>query len=138
MADIEVRYVRGDRFLVEVRDHHIVVDQPRESGGDDVGPTPTELFVAGLAACVGFYAERFLLRHRLSAEGLKVGCDFDLSTDRPARVGAIDLRLTLPGDFPQERQAALLAVVEHCTVHNSLRVAPEVRVSIQEPESVAA
>jgi putative redox protein len=138
MAGIEVRYVRGDRFLIEVRDHHIVVDQPRESGGDDVGPTPTELFVAGLAACVGFYAERFLLRHRLPAEGLKVDCDFDLSTDRPARVEAIDLKLTLPEGFPRERREALLAVVEHCTVHNSLRVPPEVRVSMTEPEVVAA
>jgi putative redox protein len=138
LADIEVRYVRGDRFLIETRGHHLVVDQPRESGGDDVGPTPTELFVAGLAACVGFYAERFLLRHRLPSEGLKVECDFGMTTEGPARVGAIDLRLTVPEEFPPERRAALLAVVEHCTVHNSLRAAPDVRLSITEPESVAA
>jgi putative redox protein len=39
-------------------------------GGGDVGPTPTELFVAGLASCVAFYARRYLRRHDIDAEGL--------------------------------------------------------------------
>jgi putative redox protein len=138
MPDIEVRYARGDRFLIQVRDHHLVVDQPRASGGDDVGPTPTELFVAGLATCVAFYAERFFVRHGVSADGLRVDCDFDLTKDSPNRVDSIDLRVTLPAGFLPERRAALLAVIEHCTVHNSLRVPPEVRISLNERETVAA
>lgn len=138
MAEIEVRYSSGDRFLVRFRDHHVVVDQPREVGGDDVGPTPTELFVGGLAACVGFYTERFCLRHGLPADGLRVDCDFQLSTQGPTRVGAIDARIILPSGFPAERRAALLAVVEHCTVQNSLRTPPEVRISLDERDAVAA
>jgi uncharacterized OsmC-like protein len=52
----EARYLGGDRFVLEVRGHQLYVDQPREAGGSDAGPTPTELFVASLAGCVGFYA----------------------------------------------------------------------------------
>ena len=138
MADIEVRYARGDRFLIQVKDHYLVVDQPKESGRDDVGPTPTELFVAGLATCVGFYAERFFVRHGLAADGLRVDCDFDVSRKAPARVDAIDVRVTLPEGFLPERRAALLAVIEHCTVQNSLRMPPEVRITLSDRESIAA
>jgi putative redox protein len=138
MANIEVRYSTGDRFLVQFRDHHVVVDQPKEAGGDDVGPTPTELFVGGLAACVGFYTERFFLRHGLAADGLRVDCDFRLSTHSPSRVGAIEIRVILPAGFPAERRAALMAVIEHCTVQNSLRTPPEVLITLNERETVAA
>ena len=39
----------GDRFAIDVREHTLTVDQPVDAGGTDTAPTPTELFVAGLA-----------------------------------------------------------------------------------------
>jgi len=63
--DIAVTHVSGDRFAIQVRGHRLVVDQPVADGGQDAGPTPTELFVGSLAACVAFYARRFLARHDL-------------------------------------------------------------------------
>lgn len=137
MDAIRVEHQRGDRFLIRIRGHDVVVDQPIGVGGDDLGPTPTELFVASLAACVGFYAERFLRRHDLPTEGLAVDCGFAMSTGRPARVTQIDLRLHIPDGVPPERREALLRVVEHCTVHNSLRRAPEVRIELGEPDREA-
>jgi uncharacterized OsmC-like protein len=82
--------------------------------------TPTELFVASLASCVAFYAGRYLTRHHLCRQGLRVAAEFDLATDRPARVSAIRLRVDVSDEFPEQRRAALLAVASHCTVHNSL------------------
>jgi hypothetical protein len=53
---VRVDYRHGDRFDIRIRDHMVTVDQPADVGGDDAGPTPTELFVAGLASCVAFHA----------------------------------------------------------------------------------
>jgi uncharacterized OsmC-like protein len=130
MSGIFVRYEGGDRFGVDVRGHRLVVDQPVGDGGDDAGPTPTELFVVGLATCVGFYAERFLRRHGLPVDGLAVDCDFTMGEDRPARVTSVDVRVRLPAGFPEERRPALDRVVEHCTVHNTLRLGAEVRIGL--------
>jgi putative redox protein len=123
-------YQYGDRFDVELRGHRLVVDQPADDGGGDQGPTPTELFVASLAACVGFYAERFLRRHGLAAEDLRVEAHASMSNDRPARVGEITLQLAGLPPMPAGRRAALHAVVEHCTVHNSIRQAPQIRIRL--------
>ncbi len=128
---MRIEHEGGDRYRVRIRGHELVVDQPREDGGEDAGPTPTELFVAGLASCVAFYAGRFLRRHGLPTEGLAVACGFTFAEDRPARVGTVAITVRLPEGFPEERRAALAAVVEHCTVHNSLRQPPEVTIALE-------
>jgi uncharacterized OsmC-like protein len=47
-----VDYHSSDRFDIPIRDHVVTVDQPVEVGGEDNGPSPTELLVASLASCV--------------------------------------------------------------------------------------
>lgn len=133
VADLIIRYEGGDRLVAKIRGHEVVLDQPVADGGQDAGPTPTEMFVAALAGCVGFYAQRYLHRHELATAGLAVGCAFEMA-ERPARVGEIRLRVVLPAGFPDERQAGLQAVVEHCTVHNSITRAPVISVSLEEAE----
>jgi LmbE family N-acetylglucosaminyl deacetylase/uncharacterized OsmC-like protein len=129
VARMRVDYRAGDRFDISIRGHVVTVDQPTEIGGDDLGPTPTELFVAGLASCVAFYAVRYLRRHKLDATGLTVDTSYGLSS-KPARVSQVDIRIRLPQEIPPERRDGLLAVARHCTVHNSITTAPEVTIDL--------
>jgi putative redox protein len=52
----------GYRALATVRGHEIVADEPRSRGGEDAGPSPSELLLAALASCTAItlrmYAER--------------------------------------------------------------------------------
>ena len=130
--EIRAEHLTEDTFVLGIRGHRVVVDQPKEAGGDDLGPTPTELFVASLAGCVGFYAERYLRRHGLPDEGLCVKGSFAMSEDRPPRVASVELRVIPPAPIAADRMAALQRVVEHCTVHNSIRMAPDITVQVVE------
>ena len=129
MTNIVVRYLDGDRLTAAVRGHEVTVDQPVEDGGHDLAPTPTELFVTGLATCVGFYAERYLRRHDLDPRGLVVACDYDVSADRPARVSEIRISVTAPG-LPDVRREPFVRVIERCTVHTSLVRPPTVTIDL--------
>jgi uncharacterized OsmC-like protein len=124
---VAVTHLGDDRFDIAVRGHRLTVDQPLDAGGTDTAPTPTELFVASLAACVAFYARRYLRRHELPTEGLAVDATYETGT-RPSRVTGITVTVTVPAGVPDERRDALLAVASHCTVHNSLEEAPAVSV----------
>lgn len=126
-ASMRVDYRFGDRFDISIRDHVVTVDQPADVGGDDAGPTPTELFVAGLASCVAFYAARYLRRHQLDATGLTVETSYRLAS-KPARVARVDLRIHLPNDLSVARREGLLAVASHCTVHHSITATPEITI----------
>lgn len=133
--EVRVRHVGGDRFAVEIREHTVLVDQPVGAGGTDTAPTPTELFVAGLASCVAFYARRYAARHQIPADGLQVAVSYDLG-GRPARVSRIAIAVTPPAALPAERRDAFLAVASHCTVHNTLVQPPTIEVTLA-PDTVA-
>jgi len=129
---IRVEHRRDDRFDIAIGHHLVHVDQPLVDGGGDTGPTPTELFVAGLASCVAHYARRYLHRHGLPTDGLAVTATFAWATDRPARLSTVDLDIAIPAGVPADRHDALLAVASHCTVHNSLEHPPLVRIGAKE------
>ena len=127
--NVRVEHKCDDLFEIDVRGHRLHVDQPLADGGGDAAPTPTELFVVSLASCVAFYARRYLARHQLRTEGLRVEASYEMA-EHPTRVGAITLSIAVPPSTPDARRAALLAVASHCTVHNSLEHPPEVSVRL--------
>ncbi|HEX2704298.1 MAG TPA: OsmC family protein [Candidatus Lustribacter sp.] len=126
---MRVERLGGDRYSIDVRGHQLTVDQPESDGGEDLAPTPTELFVAGLASCVAFYAGRFLKRHDIPADGLAVDAAYEFAS-KPARVAEVTLTVHAPAGLPAERRDALLAVASHCTVHNTVMSEPEITVTL--------
>jgi uncharacterized OsmC-like protein len=134
---LRVDHDGGDRFRIAVGHHTLIVDQPVADGGDDSGPTPVELLVAGLASCVAYNVRRFLARHELPEEGLSVTADVGMAA-HPDRVREIRLQIHLSADLPPQRRAALLAVAAHCTVHNTLLRPPAVAIELGAPVAVSA
>jgi hypothetical protein len=53
-----------------------------------------------------------------------------MADDRPARVADVHLTVRVPDTMPVRQRPALQAVVEHCTVHNSLVTPPTVSVDL--------
>ncbi len=131
---ISVHHEAKDRFRIDVRGHQLVVDQPPPAS-DDVGPTPTELFLASLAACAAFFGRRFLVRHGLPDGGLSVSCDFDWA-EHYTHVSRIRLRIELPEPIGPELEAGLMRAVERCTVDASIRAQPEIVREIVSPAAV--
>lgn len=127
---LTVTFTGGESYRASSRGHELTVDQPLDAGGNDLGPTPVDLFVASLATCIAFYAGRYLTRHGVPRDGLRVDTEFGMAEDRPARVAHIRMRLTTPPGLTEPQKKALLAVVDHCTVHNSLRQPPDVQVEL--------
>lgn len=127
---LTVAHVRDDEFVLRLRDHELHTDQP----GSDHGMSPVELFVASLATCVAHYANGYLRRHDLSADGLRVYADYEMAADRPARVSRIAITSCVGKELTPQQKLALRAVVDHCTVHNTLRQPPEVEIRVEEEQ----
>jgi uncharacterized OsmC-like protein len=123
------------RYRVAVNGHGLTIDQPATAGGDDLGPTPLELLAASLVACTAHYAGSYLDHHGLSREGLVVEGDFVMADDRPPRIVSMSATITPPAGLSASRQAGLLAVASHCTVHNTLRQPPAVHIGLS-PQAV--
>lgn len=130
MAKTSITHQSGDRFHIDIRGHGLTVDQPRR--GEEAGPSPTELFVASMAACVGHYAARFLREHQLAHDGLRVECEWKMLAVEHGRISRIRMEVSLPKPVPEELRDGLQQAMEHCTVHNALRQPPQVVISLAE------
>jgi putative redox protein len=135
--EITVTTLLNHTHRVSVGGHELIVDQPLAAGGMNTGPTPTELFVAGLASCIAEYAG-LALRREHGETGVTVHCTYVLKEWAPARVTDVELNVEVPPGTPPARMAAVERAVEHCTVHNSMTIPPRIRIAVASAADVAA
>ena len=136
---ITIRSLGPSAIEVLIRGHRLVLDQPIPENGTDQGPTPTELFVASLAACAVHYARAYLDRH--GVHEVAAECRFETSDERPHRVTELDVALELPERLSDEQLGAAMRAAGHCTVHNSIVQPPLSRFEyrrVREPARIGA
>jgi uncharacterized OsmC-like protein len=103
------------------------MDQPPDLLDHDTGPTPVELFVAGIAADVAQHACRYLHRLGLPA-GVTVTARYRTEL-RPARLGEIGLEVSVT-DLPTGLRSSLINVLEHCPAYETLRFQPRLSITL--------
>jgi len=131
---IQVQHIGDTQFSVSIRDHGMIVDQPRAAGGKDEGPTPTELLIASLATCVAFFGRGFLHSRGLP-DRVNVYATWYMELS-PMRVTQVQLRVEAPGITPEDMQA-LQRTLEHCTVQNVFDDPPLVELEVTTRETFA-
>jgi putative redox protein len=106
------------RHMVDVRDHHLSVDEPVDHGGDDSAPSPQELLAASLASCTAITMEMYAQRKGWDLGYVEVECSYT-----PAERGCptrFDLVLRLPAEASDEHVERLKIIAAKCPVHRTL------------------
>lgn len=125
--------------------HVFRADEPESFGGDDSGPGPYDLLLAGLGACtamtVRMYAERkkWPLAHvsvRLRHEKIHAKDCIDCET-REGKLDRIARTLTLQGDLDPEQREKLLEIADKCPVHRTLTSEVKIETELVPPENAA-
>jgi len=122
-------YLSGMKLSTRHQGFEVVCDQPQDSGGDNTAMTPTRLFVASLAMCIGTYVLSFAKRHDIPVEGMKIETDYQMAKD-PYRVGAIKVKVIMPQGVSDAHRAALQRTAESCVVHNAFHHPPETTITV--------
>lgn len=113
-----VRRAATYTHTASVRDHRLTIDEPREKGGDDQGPTPQELLAASLAACTAITVEMYADRKGWDVGEVEVQCEYT-----PAERGAATefrLVLRLPAVLTDEQVEKIRVIAAKCPVHRTL------------------
>jgi len=128
---------KGYRADVRVRDHALVVDEPKSSGGNDAGPTPYEYLLTALGSCTAMtlrvYADRkqwpleqIVVRLRTSRSHLG---DCEECADAPVGITWIDRRIELSGPLTDEQRTRLNEIADRCPVKQTLERGMRVRIN---------
>ncbi len=105
------KLTEGMRVECTAREHQILLDEPKELGGTDIGMNPVEAVLSALGACKCIVARCFAKAHGVDIKDFKVELEGDLDPDgfmgknKDAKLDfqKLDLKyiLNLP-NFPQE------------------------------------
>ena len=103
---------------IAVRDHRLVVDEPREAGGEDEGPSPQELLAASLASCTAVTMEMYAERKGWDIGQVEVECEFTAAERGSPSKFAITLRV--PDACSDEQLERLRIIAAKCPIHRTL------------------
>jgi putative redox protein len=109
-----------EKFTHDVKagSHTVVVDEPVESGGSDLGPSPQELLAAALASCTAVTMEMYAQRKGWNVSGLLVDCRYT-----PAERGCptrFELVVQMPAHLDDDQIERLRVIAAKCPVHRTL------------------
>ncbi|MHB1416300.1 MAG: OsmC family protein [Chloroflexota bacterium] len=125
--DMEATFPGGKKVAVHYRGLSVVTDQPRQVGGDDTALSPTELFLASIVACAGYFVLAFCTQRNISLEGIKVTQSMEVDP-RTHLVSRLIIDIRLPEGFPEHYRPAVIRAVDQCTVKRHLQNPPAIEV----------
>jgi putative redox protein len=115
--EVVAEWEGGYRCRISAGQFELRADEPPSAGGDDTGPTPTQLFLASLAACFTMALSYVARKRRATLPPLQVAASGEYDGPRFVRV-RVDVRPATEIDGLDELIADALNV---CYVSNTLR-----------------
>jgi putative redox protein len=137
---VEVAESGRGKFALDVTvgPHHLTADEPKEVGGDEMGPRPHEFVLAGLGACTAMtlrmYADRKgiplkQVRVHLSHRKIKAA-DYPDCVTKEGVVEEMTREISLTGDLDEAARQKLLEIANKCPVHRTLTGEIKIRTSL--------
>ena len=110
------------KHRVSVRQHSFIVDEPEANGGEDLGPTPHEIYDSALGSCKALTVLWYANRKNIPLDGIEVTVEHDASEERKG-IYRLAVTLNLSGALSAEQRQELLNVADKCPVHKLMTVA---------------
>jgi putative redox protein len=106
------------RHEIDVRQHEMLADEPKDHGGEDAAPNPQELLAASLASCTAITMEMYAERKGWDIGEVVVDVDYE-----PAQRGSptkFEMVVKLPKELPEDQREKLMQIAAKCPVHRTL------------------
>jgi uncharacterized OsmC-like protein len=121
--------------------HQLRADEPESFGGNDSGPGPYDLLLAGLGACTSItlrlYADRKawpLSRVTVNLAHDKIHAEDCAECEtKSGRLDRITRRLSLEGELDDAQRARLLEIADKCPVHRTLESEVVITTDLEDP-----
>lgn len=129
---VQAEIKQGPGFKMECRagKHVFIIDQPAQGGGTDAGPTPLDVQLGVLGACLATIGTIIAKQRKLPVRGIEIAVEGELDTDgllgKPtnARVGfsEIKARVKIDADMsPADKEKLVHEMDSRCPISENLK-----------------
>jgi putative redox protein len=105
-----VTHTSNTAFETKIRDHVFVMDTQIAAGGENKGPTPKELLLAGIIGCTAMDVIAWLKKYRMTPESFKVSGDAEPRSAHPRVFKSVNIRFE--ANDPNIESSKLIEAVE--------------------------
>ncbi len=129
MAFVTAALGEGTEVTLEARQFTWRSDEPVGAGGTDLGPTPYEILLGSLAACIAITLRLYSNHKGIALPEVVVRLDFDRVHADDCRdcddradgwIDRITSQVTIRGTFDDAQRRRLTQVAQRCPVHKTL------------------
>lgn len=128
--------VSGSGYLTEVSagEHQLVADEPKSSGGTDLGPSPYGFLLAALGACTAMTLRMYADFKKIDLKEVEVKLTHDKvhqvdgnqAETSKGKIDQIKRVIRIEGNLTQEQRNRLIEIADRCPVHKTLEGKPEI------------
>lgn len=105
---------------LQVNQYTFIADEPKDIGGQDLGPKPGDYLCMALASCTAITLRMYAQRKGWSIEQISVKVDLAKSDDTPAGNQTFYCEVSVKGNLAEEQMARLLQIAKACPIHRLL------------------
>jgi len=125
MPAVKVRMIKDFRLEgLDEEGHSVLMDLPKDSGGEGAGFTPMQLLLVALAGCTALDVISIMRKQRQNLSSLEVFAEGDRAEEHPRYYEEIRLRYVLKGRALSEdavKRAIKLSEEKYCSVGANLK-----------------
>ena len=127
MYKVEVASKNDYRFTAQAKGASFDIDAKGKEG-----MTPPDVLLASLGSCVGVYIRKYAEGAKLDVGEFCITVESDLGTESPYCFRQIKVSVDLKNALLDDRRKkALLDFIKNCPIHNTLKTAPDIEISLK-------
>jgi len=116
---------------VAIRQFDLIVDEPIESGGEDLGPAPGDYLCAALASCKSITLRMYAQRKKWHVEEIKVLVSLSRNLAVIPIKNIFFVKLSFKGDLDAQQIDRLEVIAANCPIHKMLTTHSEIITTVQ-------
>ncbi len=114
---------------IQTEAHHFIVDEPKDKGGVDLGPTPMEYLAASLASCTIITIKMYMNRKEWTIRHIEANIERKINAKDNSNI--FDLTIEIDGDLDEKQRNRVLYITKACPVHKILSQGSTIRINIK-------
>lgn len=116
---------------VSIGKHQLTADEPESLGGDDAGPGPMDLVLAGLGACTAITLHMYAERKNFDVRKITVTLDHQKRVVNEKKVDQVSRRIAIEGPLSEEERLRMLEIANRCPTLLALQQPLEVDTQLE-------